>query len=114
MGALVYMLKCADGSFYVGSAIGDDLTKRVAEHQMGAYPGYTSTRRPVTLVWSEHFVQITDAIAMEQKIKGWSRAKKQALISGDRGVEYERIVAVMDALRRGGVYKLALPTELQP
>ncbi|HUJ60730.1 MAG TPA: biopolymer transporter ExbD [Kofleriaceae bacterium] len=37
----------------------------------------------------------------------------QALISGDRGVDYERIVAVMDALRRGGVYKLALPTQLE-
>src|SRR5437868_6910811 len=83
MGALVYMLKCADGSFYVGSAIGDDLTKRVAEHQMGAYPGYTSTRRPVTWVWSEHFERITDAIAVERQIKGCNRAKKEALIKGD-------------------------------
>jgi putative endonuclease len=80
MGAFVYMLRCADGSFYVGSATGDDLTKRVTEHQMGAYPGYTSTRRPVTLVWSEHFERITDAIAVERQIKGWSRAKKLALI----------------------------------
>ena len=83
MGAFVYMLRCADGSYYVGSATGEDLSKRIAEHQAGAYPGYTFTRRPVELVWSEHFVQITDAIAVEQKIKGWSRAKKQALISGD-------------------------------
>jgi biopolymer transport protein ExbD len=37
----------------------------------------------------------------------------QAMISGDRGVDYERIVAVMDALRRGGVYKLALPTQTE-
>jgi putative endonuclease len=83
MGAFVYMLRCADGSFYVGSATGDDLTKRVAEHQAGAYPGYTSTRRPVHLVWSEHFGRITDAIAVERKLKGWSRAKKEALIKGD-------------------------------
>ena len=84
MGAFVYMLECADRSYYVGSATGDDLTNRIAQHQAGAYPGsYTYTRRPVTLVWSEHFDRITDAIAVERQIKGWSRAKKQALIAGD-------------------------------
>ena len=83
MGAFVYMLQCADGSYYVGSARSDDLGQRVAEHQTGAYQGYTSTRRPVRLVWSERFDQITDAIAAERKIKGWSRAKKEALIRGD-------------------------------
>jgi len=83
MGAFAYMLRCADGSYYVGSARGDDLEPRVAEHQAGARPGYTYTRRPVRLVWSERFDRITDAIAAERKIKGWSRAKKEALIKGD-------------------------------
>lgn len=83
MGAFVYMLHCADGSYYVGSATGDDLWKRVAEHEAGVYCGYTYTRRPVRLVWSEHFWQITDAIAAERQIKGWSRVKKEALIKGD-------------------------------
>src|SRR3954464_2472454 len=83
MGAFVYILECSDRSYYVGSATGDDLTKRIAEHEAGVYSGYTSTRRPVTLVWSEHFERITDAIAVERKIKGWSRGKKQALIRGD-------------------------------
>ena len=83
MGAFVYMLQCADGSYYVGSATGDDLWKRVAEHEAGAYRGYTYKRRPVRLVWSEHFWQITDAIAVERQIKGWSRVKKEALIKGD-------------------------------
>jgi putative endonuclease len=55
----------------------------MAEHQTGAYRGYTLTRRPVTLVWSEHFDRITDAIAAERQLKGWSRAKKEALIRGD-------------------------------
>jgi putative endonuclease len=82
MGAYVYMLRCADDSFYVGSATGDDLGPRIAQHETGAYPGYTSTQ-PVRLVWSEHFDRITDAIAVERKIKGWSRAKKEALITGD-------------------------------
>jgi putative endonuclease len=83
MGAFVYMLRCADGSYYVGSARGDDLAKRVSEHQMGLYEGYTSRRRPVVLVYHEHFGRITDAIAAERRIKGWSRAKKEAFIRGD-------------------------------
>ena len=81
-GAYVYMLRCADGSYYVGSARrGLDL--RVNEHNAGTFGGYTSTRRPVTLVWAQHFPLITDAIAVERQIKGWSRAKKEALIRND-------------------------------
>jgi putative endonuclease len=83
MGAFVYMLHCADNSYYVGITISDDLSKRVAEHETGAYRGHTFFRRPVTLVWSEHFDRITDAIANERKLKGWSRAKKEALARGD-------------------------------
>jgi putative endonuclease len=83
MSAIVYMLRCADGSFYVGTATGEDLTMRIAQHQAGTFEGYTSLRRPVELAWSEHFERITDAIAMERRIKGWSRAKKEALINGD-------------------------------
>jgi putative endonuclease len=81
-GAYIYMLRCADGSYYVGSAR-RGLERRVSEHNQGVYGGYTSTRRPVTLVWAEHFPDITDAIAIERQIKGWSRAKKEALIRGD-------------------------------
>ena len=83
MGAFVYMLKCADNSYYVGSATGDDLTIRIAQHQSGAFMGYTWSRRPVVFVWSEHFDRIVDAIAVERQIKGWSRAKKEALIKSD-------------------------------
>jgi putative endonuclease len=83
MGAFVYMLKCADDSFYVGSATGDDLSGRIAQHETGAFPGYTYRRRPIRLVWSEHFERITDAIAVERKLKRWSRKKKEALVKGD-------------------------------
>ncbi len=83
MGAYVYILLCADRSFYVGSATGDDLTTRIAQHNLGYFPGYTSSRRPVELVWSQHFDRITDAIFAERQIKGWGRAKKQALIKSD-------------------------------
>jgi putative endonuclease len=81
-GAYAYMLRCADGSYYVGSArLG--LEQRISEHNSGAYRGYTSTRRPVVLVWAQHCLNITDAIAIERQIKGWSRAKKEALIRDD-------------------------------
>jgi putative endonuclease len=83
MGAFVYILRCRDGSYYVGSATGNDLAPRIAQHQAGAFPGYTSIRRPVELVWSQYFERITDAIAAERQIKGWGRAKKEALIEGD-------------------------------
>ena len=81
-GAYIYMLRCSDGSYYVGSAR-KGLDRRISEHNAGVYGGYTSTRRPVTLVWVQHFLDITDAIAVERQIKGWSRAKKEALIRGD-------------------------------
>lgn len=99
MSAFVYMLQCADGSYYVGSARSDDLTRRIAEHETGAYRGYTYKRRPVRLVWSESFDRITDAIAAERKIKGWSRAKKEALIRTD-WAEIKRL-----AKRRSGQRK---------
>ena len=83
MGVYVYMLRCADGSYYVGSANGDDLGPRVDQHNAGSYPGYTFSRRPVVLVWSEYFDRITDGIAAERQIKGWSRAKKEALLNSD-------------------------------
>jgi putative endonuclease len=101
MGAFVYMLRCADGSYYVGSATGDDLSRRIAEHEAGAYPGYTRARLPTRLVWSERFDRITDPIAAERKLKGWSRAKKEALIKGDWGT------IKLLAKRRAGKPKLS-------
>jgi putative endonuclease len=83
-GAYVYMLRCSDGSYYVGSAR-RGLDRRVSEHNEGLYGGYTSTRRPVVLVWAQQFLIVTDAIAVERQIKGWSRAKKEALIRSDYG-----------------------------
>jgi putative endonuclease len=81
VGGWLYILRCADGSYYVGTTR-TDLEARVAQHQTGCFGGYTSTRRPVTLVFSDHFDQIEYAIAAERQIKGWSRAKKEALIAG--------------------------------
>ena len=76
-----YMLLCSDGHYYVGHT--DDLDTRFAQHQAGTIPGYTQKRRPVTLVWSDRFSDRDQAFAAERQIKGWSRAKKEALIRGD-------------------------------
>jgi putative endonuclease len=80
--AFVYILRCADGSFYVGSTR-KSLEERIAEHNSGLLRGYTISRRPVTLAWSQEFDRITDAIAMERRLKGWRRDKKEALIRGE-------------------------------
>ena len=84
MSAFVYILRCADDSYYVGSTR-RSLEERLDEHNKGMLRGYTQRRRPVVLVWSQAFEHITDAIAMERRLKGWRREKKEALIRGDFG-----------------------------
>lgn len=76
-----YLVRCADGSYYAGHT--DNLEQRIGQHQTGLLGGYTARRRPVTLVWSERFATRDEAFAAERKLKGWSRAKKEALIAGD-------------------------------
>jgi len=76
-----YMLHCHGGAFYVGHT--DNLDRRIAQHQAGTLPSFTRDRLPVTLVWSETFETRIEALEMERRIKGWSRAKKMALIRGD-------------------------------
>ena len=75
-----YILRCSDGTFYVGSTW--DLERRVGEHNLGLGAQYTRKRRPVQLVWSAGFDRVDEAFAMEKRIQGWSRAKRQALIDG--------------------------------
>ncbi|KPL69380.1 excinuclease ABC subunit C [Erythrobacter sp. SG61-1L] len=81
MAFYAYLLRCNDGSYYAGHT--DDLDLRMAQHQTGALGGYTAKRLPVELVWSDSFPSRDDAFAAEHRIKGWSRAKKEALIAGD-------------------------------
>jgi predicted GIY-YIG superfamily endonuclease len=79
----VYILECADGSFYVGS--GWNLDHRLSQHHTGCADSYTSTRRPVTLAWSQECERIDEAYVLEKKIKGWRRDKRIALIEGRYG-----------------------------
>ncbi len=77
----VYMLNCADGSYYTGHT--DNLEKRIGEHQTGCYPGYTSNRLPVKLVCSQECATREEALTAELQIKRWSRRKKEAMMKGD-------------------------------
>lgn len=75
----MYILKCSDDSYYVG--ITNDIEARVVQHNDGLNTkAYTHSRRPVTLVFQEHFNDVNQAISFEKQIKGWRRAKKEALI----------------------------------
>ena len=80
----VYILECADGSYYVGTYRGEMIETRVHEHNHTVYPNaYTATRLPVTLKWADQYEWAADAIKQERKLKGWSRAKKEAFMRED-------------------------------
>lgn len=97
-GAVVYMLRCPDGSYYVGSTKGNNIASRLDQHQAGFGGRYTLVRRPVTLVWSQDFDNYNEAFTAERQIKRWTRAKKEALAAGD----WERIRALARKPRPNG------------
>jgi putative endonuclease len=76
----IYILRCADDSFYVGST--RDLESRLQQHAIGSADAYTRSRRPLALAWTQECEHIEDAYVLEHKIKGWRREKKLALING--------------------------------
>ena len=77
----VYMLRCSDGPYYVGHT--NDLEHRLAAHERGAIAGYTLSRRPVELVFSDQFSKTLEAFHRERQIQGWSTARKETLRKGD-------------------------------
>jgi putative endonuclease len=81
-GAFLYIVRCSDGSLYIGTTR-TSLEIRIAQHNSGAFEGFTASRRPVVLVFSQWFDRVTDAIENERKLKKWTRAKKEAFIRGD-------------------------------
>ena len=78
----VYILKCADDSFYIG--VTNNLDIRLSQHETGLdINSYTYNKRPFVLVYHESYIDINQAILREKQLKGWSRKKKEALIDGD-------------------------------
>src|SRR5579859_5722018 len=105
MGAILYILRCADGSYYVGTTRAG-LEKRIGEHEAGTFDGYTARRQPVSLVYHQDFERVEDAIRAERQVKGWRRAKKEALIRGDHS-------ALPVLARRGSMAVASAPRVLR-
>jgi putative endonuclease len=76
-GCWFYILRCADGSYYVGTSRSDDLETRISQHDQGTFGGYTANRRPVALVYSVHFNQITDALHMSGRSKAGHEPRRR-------------------------------------
>ncbi|MCO5288541.1 MAG: GIY-YIG nuclease family protein [Bacteroidetes bacterium] len=77
----MYILECADGSYYTGST--NNLELRLAQHQLGEGANHTKKHLPVKLVYFEEFQRIDEAFYREKQVQGWSRKKKEALINGE-------------------------------
>ena len=77
----VYILRCADGSYYTGHT--DNPEQRMAQHGRGEGSKYTAKRRPLELIWIADFQTRNEAFELERRLHGWSRAKKEALMRGD-------------------------------
>jgi len=103
-----YILRCSNGVYYTGHT--EDIDRRIAEHQSGAIKGYTHDKRPVELMWAEEFPTRAEALEAELRVRGWSRAKKEALIAGNwarlseaaipPGERHERVSASLDRALR--------------
>lgn len=82
MKSYVYILLCSDGTYYTG--VTSELEKRIFQHHAGSFPAcYTFKRRPLMHQFTREFDNIFEAFAFEKQVKGWSAAKKRALINGD-------------------------------
>jgi putative endonuclease len=81
MKGYMYILLCANGSYYTGSTI--DLERRLAQHQNGEGANHTKKFLPITLVYYEEYQRIDNAFYREKQVQGWSRKKKEALIEGN-------------------------------
>lgn len=81
MKGYMYILQCADGTYYVGST--NNLERRIMQHQNGEGAYYTKNRLPIKLVYYEEYSRIDIAFYREKQVQRWSRKKKEALINSE-------------------------------
>jgi putative endonuclease len=110
----MYILKCADNSYYTGSTT--NLELRLKQHQSGKGANHTKKRLPVELVYYEEYSRIDEAFYREKQVQGWNRKKKEALINGENNLLPELAIAYRD--KNGGFEilshrKNALPEALE-
>ena len=96
MTGFMYILECADGTYYTGSTT--NLEIRLEQHQSGDGANHTKKRLPVKLVYAEQFDTVETAFHREKQVQGWNRRKKEALISGN----LELLTGLSIAYRDGG------------
>ena len=94
MKGYMYILLCADGSYYTGSTI--DLERRLEQHQNGEGANHTKKHLPVSLLYYEEYLRIDTAFYREKQVQGWSRKKKEALIEGKSNLLPELAIAYRD------------------
>lgn len=97
----MYILECADGSYYTGST--KDLERRLWEHQNMLGANYTKKRLPVKLVYYEEYLRIDEAFYREKQVQGWSRKKKEALIKGNPELLPKLAIAYRDLRNEASV-----------
>ena len=86
--ASVYILRCADATFYIGTA--RDVAKRLAQHNARKGAKYTKPRLPVRVIYQEGPMSLTRALRREYQLKQLTRPQKQALIKGRLVVKMPR------------------------
>ena len=77
----VYIVRCSDGSLYVGHTV--DVQERVNAHNDGRGASWTACRRPVELLYQETHHSELEAVARERQLKRWTQSKKLALLNDD-------------------------------
>jgi len=107
----MYILECADGSYYTGST--NNLERRIWEHQNSEGANYTKKRLPVKLIYYEEYPRIDEAFYREKQVQGWSRKKKEALINGKPEL-LPKLAAAYRDLRNGGLENLSHHKEINP
>jgi len=111
-----YLLRCGDGSFYAGHT--DQLESRIGMHQAGRGCDFTARRQPVSFAWAQDFPSRIEALEAERRIKGCSRAKKEALIAGDWGRVSQLArspgARASTSSARAGVEGAQVPTTVRP
>ncbi len=78
--AYVYIVRCRDGTLYIGTA--RDVAQRLAQHDAGKGAKYTRSRGPVKLLWQEGPMTVSRSLRREYQLKQLTRAQKEALIAG--------------------------------
>jgi putative endonuclease len=80
----MYILECSDGTYYVGSTV--NLGMIFIQHNNGEGSNYTQNRTPVKLIYAEYYKHVALAFEREKQVQGWSRAKKEALMQGNKAL----------------------------